>query len=70
MMSEQLQKLLNGPAEKPPAGVLPDFNDPSSLHKYVVVTLTLCMTFSTVAFSLRMYTKAFLIRSMAYEDCE
>ena len=67
---QQLQQLLNGPAEKPPPGVLPNFNDPSNLDTAFIITLTFCITFATLAFLLRIYTKIFLIRSVAYEDCE
>jgi len=67
---EQLQRLLNGPASAPPAGVLPNFNAPSDLNKLFIATLILCISFSTSAILLRTYTKIFLIRSVAYEDCE
>ena len=67
---EQLQGLLNGPAEKPPAGTLPDFDDPSNMNHVQTVTLTLCISIATIALFLRMYTKVFLICKIAYEDCE
>ncbi|KAL6715498.1 hypothetical protein ACLMJK_006459 [Lecanora helva] len=64
----RLQELLNGPAGTPPTGVLPKFDDPPSLKKYLVVTLVLCITVTSLSLFLRMYTKIFLIRSIAYED--
>ena len=69
-LQAQLQAVLNGPAASPPAGVTPNFNDPPNLNRAVAVVLTLCVFSSTVAFLLRLYTKKFLIRSWAYEDCE
>lgn len=66
----EMQLLLNGPAGSPPAGVLPHVQDPSNLDTYLIVTLTLCIALATVTFCLRMYTKRFLIRSIAYEDCK
>ena len=66
---EKLQELLNGPASAPPAGVLPDFNSPYNFKKAFIATLILCIVPSTSAILLRMYTKVFLIKSIAYEDC-
>ncbi len=66
---EQLQALLNGPAGKPPAGVLPNFQNPPNLNAFLILTLTLVLTFGTLAILMRMYTKLFIIRSVAYEDC-
>ena len=67
---EQLQAILDGPAGTPPAGVMPNFDDPPNLDTVVAVALTLCVTFATSAVFTRMYTKRFLIRAWAYEDCE
>lgn len=66
----QLQELLNGPAGTPPVGVIPDFENPPNLDTYVILTISVCMTFATVAVLLRMYTKTFITRSLAYEDCK
>ena len=67
---EQLQILLSGPAGTPPVGVIPNFNDPANLDTYVILTISVCMTLATVAVLLRMYTKIFIIRSLANEDCK
>ena len=66
---QQLQALLSGPAGAPPAGVTPNFNDPANLNGLVILTLTLCLVFATMAVLMRVYTKCFLIRSWDYEDC-
>lgn len=67
---EQLQKLLNGPAGTPPVGMIPNFDDPPNLDTYVILTISACMTFATVAVLLRMYTKVFITRSLENEDCK
>lgn len=66
----KIQALLKGPAGPPPSGVLLSFDNPPNLNSEIIFTLTLCMAITTIAVLMRMYTKLFLIRSMAYEDCE
>lgn len=66
---ELLEARLNGPAMAPPPGLYSNFIDPSNLDVYVIITLVFCMTFSTVAVLVRMYTKIFLIRKVLVEDC-
>jgi hypothetical protein len=68
--SEQLQTLLNGPAAMPSAGVLPNFVDPPNLNAVIIPILTLCLFLATLAVLARVYTKMFIIRSTAYEDCK
>ena len=69
LTSEKLQALLNGPASTPPAGVVPNSHNPPNLNAFLIVTLTLALTFGTLAILMRLYTKLFIIRSVAYEDC-
>ena len=64
-----LRTLLERPAMSPPPGVLPDFHNPSNLNVFVALTISLCVTFATVAVLLRMYTKVFILRALAWEDC-
>lgn len=66
---QQLQALLNAPAGAPPAGVTPNFSDPTNLNGLVILVLVLCLVFATMAVLMRVYTKCFLIRSWDYEDC-
>ncbi|KAK0511236.1 hypothetical protein JMJ35_005809 [Cladonia borealis] len=69
LSAEQLQKLLDGPAGTPPVGVIPNFDHPPNLNtRYLILTISACMTFATVAVLLRMYTKIFITRSLANED--
>ena len=64
-----LRRLLEGPAMSPPAGVIPNFHDPPNLDSFVALTLTLCLSIVTLAIALRMYTKVFILRVLAWEDC-
>lgn len=67
---QQLETLLNGPAGQPPPGVIPNFDDPPNINGLVILTLTICLVFATLAVLMRTYTKLFLIRSWDYEDCK
>lgn len=60
---------LNGPAMHPPPGVEPNFVDPPNLEHIFILVLTLCVSFSAIAVFLRMYTKLFILRKVAFEDC-
>ena len=66
----ELQAFLDGPAGTPPAGILPNFHDPPNLDLIVIFTLAICVAATTFAVVIRMYTKKYLIRSWAFEDCE
>ena len=68
---EQMQaELLNGPAAKPPVGVVPNFVDPTNLDTAVITVLSVCLIIGTLAVLIRTYTKLMLIKSIAYEDCK
>lgn len=67
---EQLQTLLSGPAGKPPAGIVTNFEDPPNLSTFLIVTVVLTEAAGSLAVLLRMYTKLFITRSIAYEDCK
>ena len=66
---EQVQALLNGPAMAPPPNTEPNFDDPKNLFKWFILTIALCVTFSTVAVAIRIYTKLRIIHSIGVEDC-
>lgn len=55
---------------KPPAGVIPNFVTPASLRKYDILGQTVCLVVSTLFISMRMYTKARLMKSAGWEDCK
>ena len=68
--ASQIQALLDGPAAEPPSGVVPHLvNAPNDLYTgraVCIVTLVLC----TLALSLRLYTKAFVIGKIHAADCK
>jgi hypothetical protein len=66
----RIQMLLTGPAAKPPEGVTSNFIDPANLEATTIVLLTVGTALTTLAVSICMYTKSFLIRSLACEDCK
>lgn len=67
---EQLQQLLDGPCALPPPGVESNFANPSNLRHLFVITAVLCLFFSTLALSMRMYAKIYIIRKTEWSDCE
>lgn len=70
LASQQLEALLNGAAGPPPPGARSNFHDPANINGLVILTLTLCLAFASLAVLMRTYTKLFLIRSWDYEDCK
>ena len=52
-----------------PAGQVSDLNSPSPQETYVLVTVGLCITFSTVFIVMRCWTKFIFTRSHGWEDC-
>lgn len=65
-----IQALLNGPATKPPVGVMSNLENPPNLDATIIPVLAICLTAATLAVFVRMFTKLFLLRSVAYEDCK
>jgi hypothetical protein len=61
--------ILDSPAMTTPPGETPNFVNPPSLHVYLYVTLVLGLFFSTITLAARIYTKAFIIRSLGWDDC-
>lgn len=64
------QATLNGPAMVPPPGVIPNFVDPPSLRHAATTMLALYLVLSMIVVLMRMYTKIFILRQMASEDCK
>lgn len=65
-----LQKALDGPAMAPPPGIIPNYVDPPNLEKEFYIDLILCLTISVLVVSMRMWTKARLLRKVQIEDCK
>lgn len=62
---------LGGPAMAPPPGVAPDsLQESNSVFSWFIMTIVLCITLSTLAVVMRLYTKLRIIRQIGWEDCE
>lgn len=70
LSSAKEQALLNAPAGKPPAGTKSNLDDPAKLDATIIPVLTLCLVICTMSIIVRSYTKKFLIKSLALEDCK
>ena len=69
-IDQSQQKLFDGPARPPPAGVVSNFDNPQNLETSFRVTIGLALGFATVAVIIRIYTKHILLRTMGFEDCK
>jgi hypothetical protein len=67
---EELQQLLNGPALTPPPGVTSNFDHPETLAVYVVPTIALALSFSTLAIAARIIARRLSRNFIGWEDCE
>lgn len=66
----EIEAILNGPSLVPPAGLMPNFVNPSNLNTLSIVTLTVFLSLALIAFSMRIYTKLLILHNFAKEDCE
>ena len=62
--------IYNTAALTPPPGVKSDFTNSYTLHPYLIATVALCLTISTIAVTARSYTKKQLLHKFEIEDCE
>ena len=69
-MPAQLKQLLDEPAIHPPAGATPSLDSPPNIDTVCYLTFSLCVGFASLAVAIRIYTKHFIIHSIAYDDCE
>lgn len=67
--AQQLQAALNGPALSPPPGVRPRFDHPSDLRNISAAIRITCLVLATITLSMRMYTRALIIRRFSWVDC-
>ena len=70
MGKADFQALLEGPAGLPPKGTTPNFANPPNLEAIFDATLALCLIAAAFVVFIRLYTKVFVIRSTACEDCK
>ena len=64
----QQRSLLEGPALKPPPGVIPNFVDPPNQTSLGYGILFMCAGLSTLAVVIRLYSKAFCTKKLDIED--
>jgi hypothetical protein len=65
------EKILNMPALAPPIGVVAGFDQPRVLSQAALYGIAVMMfILATSAVGIRTYTKAFMVKKLAIEDCE
>jgi hypothetical protein len=65
----QIEQFLDGPALKPPPGVVSNFSDaPNRTALCVGITIT-CIVLVTLGAIIRLYTRIFCMKKMRLEDC-
>jgi hypothetical protein len=69
MTPAQAQDLLNGPATTPPFGETTNFDNPETNAMFVVPTIIVALVLTTVALSVRIYTRRIITRTMGWDDC-
>ena len=57
------------PLAPPPPGVTPNFVDPPNRAWWIYVTTALCLFVTTLVVALRFYSKIFVVKQMAKDDC-
>lgn len=62
--------LSNIPALAPPAGVVPNLANPENQNVTIYAVLTISLFVTTLAVMTRIYTKAYVIRKIGWEDCK
>lgn len=65
-----MDAILNGPAHSPPPGKVSNFEDPINQDTAIWAVLSTLVVLTTIVGSVRLYTRAFLVRSVTYEDCK
>lgn len=64
------EKILNGPALKPPPGVLPQFDDPPNLNSVGYGVVVTCAILAGTLVIARLYARAFYHKKIEFEDCK
>jgi hypothetical protein len=54
----------------PPSGVKPNFEHPESLGYRIIIASVICWFAATLFVFLRLYTRQYIIRIIAVEDCK
>jgi hypothetical protein len=64
------EKMAKTPAGKPPPGVVPNFEDPESTGHLLIIVGSVVMAIMLVTATLRFYTRIFIRRKAAADDCK
>jgi hypothetical protein len=67
---EQLEALLNGPALKPPPGVVPQLDNPPAYRTASTALPVVCLVVATLGLAMRLYTRIRVLRQVNLADCE
>jgi len=68
--SAQLHQIMDGPALAPPDGIVPNLINPDNQTGCYILTIVICVTFSSLAVLARLYTKLRIARKIGWEDCK
>ncbi len=70
-MGATIMDFANTPALQPPPGLTPNLVNPSSTFQQALVAVYVTsFILTSIVVPLRLYTKIFIVRSWALEDCE
>ena len=58
------------PALAPPPGVTPNFDNPSSIGKAIIIVNVVFLTLMLGFVIMRIYTRGILLGSLHWDDCE
>jgi len=58
------------PAATPPPGIVSDFDHPPSRANVVYAVMGVCLALCTLLVGIRLYTRARIIKSLWWDDCE
>ncbi|MCJ1309727.1 hypothetical protein MMC25_003388 [Agyrium rufum] len=57
------------PALMPPPGVIPNFVDPPSQAQWVIITVCLCLSLTTILIAIRIFSRVYISGPLAWDDC-
>lgn len=63
------ESILDGPALTPPAGVVPNFDDPPNSNTTARAIMAVCLTIGSIFFLLRTYSTWFVVKKPRMSEC-
>ena len=58
------------PGLQPPPGVIPNFVDPENYQGKIIASNVVFLALATIFTAAKLYTRAVIVRSVRWEDCE